>query len=209
MLRIDHVVRAVRDLDEAGARFVSDYGLASAEGGRHGRWGTANRIVPLGQDYIELISVVDEQTAAATSLGRTILDLTEQGDAWLAICLSDDNLDSTAKRLGIEVQTGSRTRPDGETITWRSAGLEDPRRDRAMPFFIQWQVPAALHPGEEPIDHPCGARGIDWVQVSGDWNSIEHWIGGFLGGVPIRVTAGPPEIRSVALRTPSGELEVR
>ncbi len=48
MLRLDHVVFAVPDLDEAAVRFRGEFGLDSTEGGRHERWGTANRIVPLG-----------------------------------------------------------------------------------------------------------------------------------------------------------------
>jgi len=63
---IDHVVMAVRDLDDAGDRLLRDHGLASVPGGRHARWGTANRIVPLGEDYIELIGVVDGEQAART-----------------------------------------------------------------------------------------------------------------------------------------------
>jgi hypothetical protein len=48
MLRIDHVVYAMRDLDQAAVRFGEDFGLDSTEGGRHERGGTANRIVPWG-----------------------------------------------------------------------------------------------------------------------------------------------------------------
>jgi hypothetical protein len=39
------------------------YGLASIEGGRHPGWGTANRIIPLGDAYIELVTVVDDEEA--------------------------------------------------------------------------------------------------------------------------------------------------
>jgi hypothetical protein len=35
MLRIDHVVYAVRDLDDAAERFRRDHGLDSTPGGRH------------------------------------------------------------------------------------------------------------------------------------------------------------------------------
>jgi hypothetical protein len=45
VLRIDHAVYADRDLDAAAERFRRELGLDSIEGGHHGRWGTANRIV--------------------------------------------------------------------------------------------------------------------------------------------------------------------
>ena len=59
-LRIDHVLYAVRDLDEAASRLATEWGLATSDGGRHPGHGTANRIVPLGSDYIELIAIVDQ-----------------------------------------------------------------------------------------------------------------------------------------------------
>jgi hypothetical protein len=61
VIQIDHVVYAVRDLDAAAERFRRAYGLGSVAGGRHAGWGTGNRIVPLGDQYVELISVVDPE----------------------------------------------------------------------------------------------------------------------------------------------------
>ena len=63
-LQIDHVLIAVADLADVAREIEARYGLASVEGGRHPGWGTANRIVPLGETYLELIAVVDEAEAA-------------------------------------------------------------------------------------------------------------------------------------------------
>src|SRR4029079_13118848 len=46
MLRIDHVVLAVRDLDASAERLWGEHGLRFVAGGRHARWGTANMIAP-------------------------------------------------------------------------------------------------------------------------------------------------------------------
>ena len=62
-IELDHVLVAVADLAKAGQEFVERHGLASIEGGRHPAWGTANRIVPLGDSYLELIAVVDAAKA--------------------------------------------------------------------------------------------------------------------------------------------------
>jgi hypothetical protein len=59
-MRIDHVLYAVSNLDDAAARWAADFGLRSVPGGVHPRWGTANRIVPLGGAYLELIGVDGE-----------------------------------------------------------------------------------------------------------------------------------------------------
>ena len=65
MVSIDHVAIAAIDQDRAAARLLDEVGLASVPGGRHPRWGTANRIVPLGDTYLELITVEDEMAATA------------------------------------------------------------------------------------------------------------------------------------------------
>ena len=65
-MELDHVLFAVADLAAAATEFESRYGLASVQGGRHDGWGTANRIVPLGDAYLELLAVVDEDEAASS-----------------------------------------------------------------------------------------------------------------------------------------------
>ena len=126
MFSIDHAVLAVGDLDEAGARILRTHGLASVPGGVHPRWGTANRIIPLGRDYLELIAVVDPAVADTTAFGRTLLALTADGrDQWAELCVADTDIDATAARLGLEVEAGLRTTPDGREIRWHGAGLEE------------------------------------------------------------------------------------
>ncbi len=53
---MDHVIVIVHDLDAAASRYYEQHGLASVAGGRHPANGTANRIVPLGTSYIELMA---------------------------------------------------------------------------------------------------------------------------------------------------------
>jgi Glyoxalase-like domain len=135
VLRLDHVVYALSDLDEAAVRFREEFGLDSTEGGRHERWGTANRIVPLGDQYLELVAALDEPVAAETAFGRGVLERAAGGGGWLTIAAVADDLDRVASRLGLAVTTGSRRRPDGEILRWRSAGLDDPRREAWMPVL--------------------------------------------------------------------------
>jgi catechol 2,3-dioxygenase-like lactoylglutathione lyase family enzyme len=206
VLRIDHVVYGVRDLDEAAERFRRVLGLDSSPGGSHPRWGTANRIVPLGEDYVELISVVDPGAAARTAVGRSLLERTAEGDGWFAICAATDDLAGIARRLDLAVSSGDRRRPDDTVLRWRSAGLEDARREPWMPFFIAWDVPAELHPGRMRAGHGVKARGIAWVEVGGDAERLRGWLGG--DDLPIRAVDAPAGIRSVALATPEGDLIV-
>ena len=197
---------AAPDLDEAAVRFRKEFGLDSTEGGRHERWGTANRIVPLGDQYLELVAAVDGKMAAETAFGRGVLERAARGGGWFTIAAVADDLDAVATRLGLEVGTGSRTLPDGQTVRWRMAGLDDPRRESWMPFFITWDVPDELHPGRARAGHGVRATGLASVEVGGDAERLRTWLGG--DELPIRVIDDEPGIHRVAISTPDGELVI-
>ena len=205
MYTIDHAVLAVSDLDRAGERLHRDLGLASVPGGVHPRWGTGNRIVPLGDSYIELIAVVDHDVGSSTSLGRALLASSDGGrDRWFAICLSDTELEVTARRLGLQVEAGARTRPDGVELRWRGAGIDDGARDSWLPFFIAWDVPAELHPGRTTIRHEVDVTGIASVEIAGDHVRLGEWLGPEGDGLPFDVSDGDPQIRAVDLSLGDG-----
>jgi Glyoxalase-like domain len=206
VLRLDHVVYAVHDLDEAAVRFRKEFGLDSTEGGRHERWGTTNRIVPLGDQYLELVAAVDVPVAAKTAFGRGVLERAAGGGGWFTIAAIADDLDTVAMRLGLEVGSGSRTRPDGQTVRWRMAGLDDPRREPWMPFFLTWDVPDELHPGRARAGHGVRAGGIAWVEVGGDAERLRGWLGG--EELPIRVIEGEPGLRRVGVATSGREIVI-
>jgi hypothetical protein len=203
---IDHVVLAVADLDEAGERLWREHGLASVPGGRHARWGTGNRVVPLGDSYVELISVVDPGVGRTTELGRRLLDLVRDGrDRWFALSVADPQIEATASRLGLRVEEGARTRTDGVELRWRSAGIEDPGRDAWLPFFIRWDVPAELHPGRTPATHRASVTGIERVDVAGDPARFRAWVGEDAARLPVRIVGGEPGVRAVVLAADGGE----
>ena len=207
MLRLDHVVYAVLDLDQAAVRFREEFGLGSTEGGRHERWGTANRIVPLGDQYLELVAAVDGPMAAETAFGRGVLERAARGGGgWFTIAAVTDGLDAVASRLGLEVGSGSRMRPDGQTVRWRMAGLDDPRREPWMPFFLAWDVTDELHPGRAGAGHGVRAQGIAWVEVGGDAERLRDWLGD--EELPIRVIGGEPGLRRVGVATSDREIVI-
>jgi hypothetical protein len=143
---IDHVVLAVRDLDAAAGRLAAEHGLTALPGGRHPGAGTANRIVPLGSAYLELMAVVDADEAAASLFGRLVARRLERGEGFAAWCLRTDDLDALAAERGLEVVAASRLRPDGVELRWRLAGVAEAVRDPSQPFLIQWDIPRGLHP---------------------------------------------------------------
>jgi hypothetical protein len=203
MLRLDHVIWAADDLDAEAERWRRTYGLDAVDGGRHARWGTANRIVPLGDDYIEIAGVVDPDEARGNAFGRALL---ERAGSWLGPVVATDDLDAIAARLALGIGAGARRRPDGAELRWRSAGFDDPRREWWMPFFIAWNIAAELHPGRAGAAHRARPHGIASVAIAGDADRLRSWTG--TADLPFVVTPGAGEVRTVVVATDDGELEI-
>jgi hypothetical protein len=203
---IDHVVRGVVDMDAAAAQMRAEFGLGSVVGGRHPGWGTGNRIVPLGRTYIELIGIVDAEEAAGSPVGRGLAAWIAGGDRWRSWCVATDDLDSVADRVGLSIDHGSRVRPDGATLRWRSAGFLNTLENPSLPFFISWEIPPDLHPGGDRADHGNEPRGISWVEVGAD-DRLDAWLAG--AELPVRQVPGPPGLLAVAVASSAGEIVIR
>ncbi len=214
-LRVDHVVWAVDDLDAAAVRFRDEFGLGSVAGGSHPGWGTANRIVPLGSEYLELVAVVDRERAAGSEFGRAVLGAVSGRRRLLGWAVETDDLEGVADRLSLDVIRGSRTRPDGSTLRWQLAGVGPALSSGALPFFIPWDVAirraSRLGAGRAPRD----AVGIDWIEVVADDRGVEQWLGD--DSLPLRISDGvaglgpsrstPPRASSCCRRAPDGPNE--
>jgi hypothetical protein len=174
-LDIDHVLIAVRDLASAARELEERHGLGSVEGGRHPAWGTANRVVPLGRTYIELISIVDSGQAAGTNVGQWVAR-TPLGRPMGWVVRTPD-LDPIAARLRLETADGSRTTPDGRTVRWRSAGIDEAAAEPTLPFFIEWGADVA-HPGAVRVKHHVRDVRIERIVVAGDADRLASWLGG-------------------------------
>jgi formate dehydrogenase subunit gamma len=194
-LELDHVLIAVPDLAAAAREIEARYGLASIEGGRHPGWGTANRIVPLGATYLELIAVADAAEAAASGFGRWVAAALPSGSL-LGWAVRTDALDDVAERLGLTVRDGSRTAPDGTLLRWRTAGLEQAAAEPCLPFFIEWAEGTPL-PGRAAVSHPAEPVGITELMLVGDPDRIAAWLDGH--ALPIVVRAGAPMLAGVVL----------
>ena len=145
-MELDHALIAVADLAAAAREIEARYGLASIEGGRHPGWGTANRIVPLGDTYLELVAVVDEGETAKSDFGRWVAGAGADLLRPLGWAVRTRTLDDVAGRLGLTTLEGSRASPDGRVLRWRTAGIERAAAEPSLPFFIEWG-PGTQFPG--------------------------------------------------------------
>ncbi|MDP8959124.1 MAG: VOC family protein, partial [Actinomycetota bacterium] len=174
---------AVRDLHAAASQMWEECGLASAEGGVHPGWGTGNRVIPLGFAYLELLGIVDADLALGSDVGRWIQQVSSDGDRLAAWSVEVDDLDEVARRLGLEVASGGRLRPDGRRLSFRLAGVEVARQRPWLPFFVAWDH-AAMRPSPQEVSHRLEVQDLSWVEVSGDPTELEWWLGG--ARLPVR-----------------------
>lgn len=168
---VDHVLLPVADLDE-GAKLLRDrFGLESIAGGRHPNVGTANRIVPLGSQYLELIAIVDPEEAAASILGRRVARALKDGKTFVAWALRTQDLDALRRKFqaaGSDLPPmieGSRSRPDGEVLSWRTQYVDSSPVPLAIPFVIEWRIPSGLYPGQTSAVHRGGLTTLRRVVV--------------------------------------------
>ena len=185
---IDHVLLPVADL-ELGARVLGEKaGLQALPGGRHATGGTANYIVPLGRQYLELIAVVDEKEAVDSRLGLRVMQAVKKGKTFVAWALRTSDLDGLRAKMQRArwdlppIVEGSRRRPDGQVLSWRTQDIATGSQPTAVPFVIEWNIPDALHPGQAAAEHPQGPVSIRRVVVGArDPVKVREWLALLLG----------------------------
>ena len=197
---------AVPDLEAAARGFEESHGLSSVEGGRHAGWGTANRIVPLGDAYVELITVVDDSEAAGSVFGRWVTSgLRSAPGRPLGWVVRTDSLDEVVARLGLSASEGSRAGRDGRMLSWRLAGAEAATREPSLPFFVEWGEGTSL-PGRAPVAHPAGSARIARLELTGDAGRVARWLGS--DELPIGVRPGAPAVVRLILEADAGAIVI-
>ncbi len=200
---IDHVLVAVRNLEAAGRDMEMRHGLASIEGGTHPAWGTANRIVPLDDSYLELIAIVDPDKAADSVFGRWVASGVSETIRPLGWAVRTLQLDEIARRLQLAVHAGSRTTRGGDRLRWRIAGIDQAAAEPSRPFFIEW-APETLYPGQAAISHRAGKARIEKIVLDANSNRLGNWLGEH--HLPIVVRPGKPAVTSVFISSDAGQI---
>ena len=166
LIGIDHVVVAVDDPDKAAATLERRLGLAATGGGRHEAFGTMNRLVWLGDAFLELIGVFDGELARRSWLGLPVLAALERGGGLVTWAFSVDDLDDALRwapkdgRLLGPVD-GERRRPDDRIVRWRVARPDE--ISPTAPFLIEHDLQAAEwsapdREARQAEQHPFGGR---------------------------------------------------
>jgi hypothetical protein len=217
LLGVDHVVLACPDPDGAAADLETRLGLAATGGGRHDALGTWNRLVWLGDAYLELVGVFDEGLAGRTWLGRPVLATLERGGGLVTWAVAVDDLAETLRwgppDAGLDGPIeGQRRRPDERVVRWRLA--HPPELSPTAPFLIEHDRAAAEWTDADRSAraeelHPLGGRarlaGLEVVAASpavaaGRLRSLLAAAVEPAGRAAVRVRLGAHEVRFVASR---------
>jgi glyoxalase-like protein len=153
---LDHILLGCSDLDH-GIAFVEKHtGIRVVFGGVHPGRGTRNALLSLGEKhYLEIIALDPKQPDAPDHYG--LQKLTEPRlVTWAA---HPGDLTQFASRLSAASVAfngptpGSRKRPDGRLLQWKTLNLKDDHSG-LLPFFIEWSADTT-HPS---VDAPRGCH---------------------------------------------------
>jgi hypothetical protein len=151
---LDHFILGCDDLDR-GIDFVDKHtGVRAAFGGVHPGRGTRNALLSFGERrYLEIMAP-DPAQHVELQIARLRALKEPRIVGWAAHV---DNMDQLIERLGKAnlpydgPHAGSRQRPDGKLLQWKTLTLKDDHRG-LLPFVIEWGRDS-IHPS---IDAPKG-----------------------------------------------------
>src|SRR5258706_11600967 len=162
---LDHILLGCNDLDK-GIEFVQEgTGVLPAIGGVHPGRGTRNALLPLGERrYLEIIAPDPAQSEISHFPQiRSMTDPRLIGWAVhppditaLAMRLRENKVEFTGP------SDGSRKRPDGRVLNWKTINLADDRH-WLLPFFIEWSADS-VHPSK---DAPARCT-LDYFEILSD-----------------------------------------
>src|SRR5579864_248545 len=206
---LDHILLGVSDLDDGIAWLEERSGIRAAFGGVHPGRGTRNALLSLGpRRYLEIIAPDPEQAGTPASKEFWAARLTSLQEprliGWAAHTGDLAAIARSAAAASIatdEPRDGSRARPDGKVLRWKSFGLKDDRNG-LLPFFIEWSRDT-VHPSQ---DAPSGCTLLSFIaesphaeQISSDAHSL---------GLEFAVRRGQARLFLARIRGKKGEFEM-
>jgi Glyoxalase-like domain len=202
---LDHILLGCNDL-QRGIDFVEQHtGVRAAFGGVHPGRGTQNALLSLGtRRYLEIIAPDPQQNASA-ELASLLKKLTEPRlVGWAAHPGNIQMLAADLAKAGIAAEgptPGSRKRPDGSVLHWKTLNLKD-GANGLLPFFIAWSADSS-HPS---TDAPSGCQLLRFELLTPDPAALAKTTAKLMFTAPI--AKGPsPQLHAV-ISGPNGQLDI-
>ncbi len=174
-MRLDHLSYAAGPDGLVGTaeRLGALLGQEFIDGGVHPRFGTRNYTLPLrGGIYLEVVEALDHPASDKAPFGQAVKARSALGGGWLGWVVAVDDITVVEKRLGRQAVPGNRHKPDGTELLWKQIGINGLIADPQLPYFIHWESPAELHPGNAGSDITLVA-----VEISGDPQRVRDYLG--------------------------------
>lgn len=163
---LDHIIIGVNDLEQATSIFSQKLGLAASGGGIHPSGGTANRIIVIGDTYLELITARTPGEAQ-----QSMLDRLAKGEGYLNFVLSSNDIEADSKAMlsrGVSIigpKQGQLRSADGRIRRWSRTDVERPDLTQRYPFLIQHDSTGEerrfrLAGWAQPPAHPLGVTRV-------------------------------------------------
>jgi len=204
-LMLDHILLGANDLDAGVLEVEGKAGVRPAGGGSHPGVGTRNALLSLGPErYLEVIAPDPKQKIAASKRYGDLGGLKQPRLlTWAAHTRDIDGLAERLRKEGIAAEgptDGSRVRPDGKVLRWRTLRLED-NRGGLIPFFIQWGTDT-VHPS---VDAPGGCKLVSFDLRTPHWQMDDLFR---KLGLEVEVRNGPAALLRARIAGLHGEFEL-
>jgi Glyoxalase-like domain len=198
-LILDHIAVAARTLDEGAAWVEAELGVSLAEGGKHSAMGTHNRLLSLGDIYLEVIAIDPEAPRPA---GRRWFDLDRfVGPPRLVswVCRTDD----------LDAALASAPEGAGRPVVfmrgpyrWRMALPETGILpfDNAYPALMQWDC--EVHPVAALPKSDVRLRRLEIVDPEG--GALKKSLAGKFTDPRVVITTEREQVIRARFSTPHG-----
>lgn len=208
LVAVDHLLLGVSDLDRGITWAEKNLGVTAIAGGSHPGRGTRNALISLaGKRYLEIIAPDPAQRTYNFQID--VRGLNEPRLITWAANTADLNLVAKrAREAAYQVfgpNDGSRARPDGKLLKWKSLGIMNQLGKQGVepiPFFIEW-APDSVHPAE---DSPKGCE-LEVFEIEhpnpADVSSMLAKL-----GIDVKVTQASEPRLVATLKSPKGRLRL-
>ena len=178
LIGIDHLVIAVADPDAAADELSETLGIAAGGGGRHDTLGTYNRLIWLGDTYLELIAVFDRTIAATSWVGAPTLRALEDGGGLATWAIATDchrRRRRPASRRRFGHRRGGRGR--AAAAGWNASSVGASPRRRGSPRTCRRSSSSTtrlLPSGRQPNARPAPPRRLSLRSSSLRWTPFSR-----------------------------------
>jgi hypothetical protein len=219
---LDHIHLGCADIYTTAFDLMKATKLGHYDGGFAGHIAIGSRIVPLGDSYIEISSIVDPFAMADPSRRpwwyKRAVSLKSAIFSGVSLRVNTmDELGEIAKRHGGAVRSAPTmlTPSDGPPVKfWEAPGgssTNDPW-ESGKPTWCCWEDRLYRHPSGQPVVNAPGLvdpMGVAWMEMGGTKAQMQTWLGQNPDDLKMKFNGRAAGLYAIGIRTDAGEVEIR